>query len=85
MCNSFMIALGENIKKIRKEKKLTQEKLSLEAMVSRSHIAMIETGKRDVTVSTLFKLSRAMNISLKEIFSFDDINKYLFDIEEFYK
>jgi transcriptional regulator with XRE-family HTH domain len=81
----FRKKLGENIKRIRLEHKMTQEQVFLESSISRSHIAMIEAGKRDVSVSSLFKLSRALNVDLKEIFSFDDINKYSFDINEIYK
>ena len=85
MCNDFKKDLGASIKKIRLEKRLTQEALSLESTISRSHIAMIEAGKRDITISALFKISRALNVNMKEIFSFDNIEKYKFDIEEFYK
>lgn len=85
MCNNFKKDLGASIKKIRLEKKLTQEALSLESTISRSHIAMIEAGERDITISALFKISRALNVNMKELFSFDDIKKYKFDIEEFYK
>jgi transcriptional regulator with XRE-family HTH domain len=81
----FRKNLGENIKRIRLEHKMTQEQVFLESSISRSHIAMIEAGKRDVSVSSLFKLSRALNVDLKEIFSFDDINKYSFDVNEIYK
>lgn len=74
-----------NIRKLRIQKGLTQENLSLESTISRSHIAMIEAGKRDVTVNGLFKISRALKVNLKEIFSFDDIDKFTFDIEKFYQ
>lgn len=85
MCNSFKKDLGKNIRKIRKEKSFTQEKLYLESGISRSHIAMIEAGKRDVTISSLFKISRALNVNMKEIFSFDDTDKYEFNIEKLYE
>lgn len=85
MCNDFKKALGENLRKIRTEKGLTQEYISLESGISRSHIAMIEAGKRDVTISTLFKISRALNVTLSNIFEFDNINIYKFDIEDLYK
>ena len=85
MCNDFKKALGENLRKIRTEKGLTQEYISLESGISRSHIAMIEAGKRDVTISTLFKISRALNVTIKKIFEFDNINIYKFDIEDLYK
>lgn len=85
MCNSFRKQLGQRIRAIRLERGLTQEKLSLESNISRSHIAMIESGKRDITVSSLFRISRALNILLNEIFSFDDLEKFRFDVEELYK
>ena len=85
MCNDFKKALGENLRKIGTEKGLTQEYISLESGISRSHIAMIEAGKRDVTISTLFKISRALNVTINKIFEFDNINIYKFDIEDLYK
>ena len=85
MCTDFKKALGENLRKIRTEKGLTQEYISLESGISRSHIAMIEAGKRDVTISTLFKISRALNVTINKIFEFDNINIYKFDIEDLYK
>jgi len=85
MCKNFRKTLGENLKKIRLEKGFTQESLYLESGISRSHIAMIEAGKRDISVSALFKISRALNVTLSEIFSFDNVEKYKFDIEELYK
>lgn len=85
MCKDFKKELGLNIRKLRIQKGLTQENLSLESTISRSHIAMIEAGTRDVTVNGLFKISRALKVNLKEIFSFDDIDKFTFDIEKFYQ
>lgn len=85
MCNTFRKQLGQQIQKLRKEKTLTQENLSLESGISRSHIAMIEAGKRDITVSCVFKISRALGVTLADIFSFDDLESFKFDIEELYK
>lgn len=85
MCNDFKKDLGINIRKIRQQKKMTQEDLSLESTVSRSHIAMIESGKRDITISALFKISRALNSNMQQIFDFDDVEKYKFNIEKFYE
>lgn len=85
MCNVFRKQLGQRIQQLRKEKGLTQENLSLESDISRSHIAMIEAGKRDITVSSMFKISRALGVTLSDFFSFDDLEKFKFDIEELYK
>lgn len=85
MCNMFRIDLGKNLKKIRIQKGLTQETISLESGISRSHIAMIEIGKRDITVSALFKISRALNVSIDKIFEFDDLEIYTFDVDKLYE
>lgn len=85
MCNMFRKDLGKNLKKIRIQKGLTQETISLESGISRSHIAMIEIGKRDITVSALFKISRALNVSLDKIFEFDDLEIYTFDVDKLYE
>lgn len=85
MCNIFREELGKNIKQLRKKKNFTQETLALEANISRSHIAMVENGKRDITVTALFQISRALNVNMQEIFNFDDIEKFKFDIEKFYQ
>ncbi|MCD8024379.1 MAG: helix-turn-helix domain-containing protein [Candidatus Gastranaerophilales bacterium] len=85
MCNNFRKELGKNIRKIRLDKKMTQETLCLESGISRSHIAMIETGKRDITISTLFKISRALKVDMSKIFCFDNIDLFKFDVEELYK
>lgn len=73
------------MREIRIKSGLTQETISFESGISRSHIAMIEAGKRDVTLSALFKISRALNLPLHKIFEFDDLNKYKFDVEDLYK
>ena len=64
---------------------MTQEDLSLESTVSRSHIAMIEAYNQKLTISALFKISRALNSNMQQIFDFDDVEKYKFNIEKFYE
>ena len=76
--------MGKNIKNIRLQKKITQETVSFETGISRSHIAMIESGKRDVTVCNLFKISRALNVNLREIFAFDEVDKFSFNPDDLY-
>lgn len=64
----FIESLGKRIAKIRKEKGLTQEKLAAEADLDRVAIAYIETGKRKPKVSSIYKISAAMNIDPAYLF-----------------
>lgn len=84
MSNTFKTDFGHNLRKIRLEKGLTQEQIYFKSGVSRSHLAMIETGRRDVTLSSLFCISRALGVDFKELFDFDDIRKYPFDSDSMF-
>lgn len=52
---------GGNLRKFRLESNLTQEKLALEAGLSLRFIQNLESGERQPSLETLFKLSRALN------------------------
>ena len=55
-------AFGNVIGQLRSEMGLSQEKLSGLAGISRSHLAMIENGRRTVRLDTLWKISEALGI-----------------------
>lgn len=56
--------IGLLIRRLRAESGLSQEKLAFEADVDRTYISMLERGKRGVTVNTLLKLTRALNVDI---------------------
>lgn len=62
--------LAISLKDIRKRKGYTQEKLAFDSELTLSQIARIETVKSNPTISTLFKISRTLDVSLSEIFNF---------------
>ncbi len=57
------------IKEFRREQNLTQAELSAKSNVSRSIIAQLESGTREViTTDTMKKIAKALNKSVEEIF-----------------
>ena len=60
--------MGRVIKHIRKQKKLTQEVLSGLAGIGRTHLVMIESGKKNANIETLEKIAAAMGIKMSELF-----------------
>ena len=62
-----LVALGVALRQIRLEKSISQEKLALLAEVDRSYVGRVERGDNNVAVLTLFRLARAMDISMAEI------------------
>lgn len=63
-------AFATQVKKLRNSYGLTQNQLAFESGLSLSQIARIETARINPTLSTIFAISRAFDISLTELFSF---------------
>ncbi len=59
--------LGENLRRIRKEKGMTQERICDILDLDRGYISSIENGKRNPTLSTLKKLADALKIPVDEL------------------
>lgn len=59
---------GTVISRLRKERGLSQEVLSGLAGISRSHLAMIENGKKNANVNTLWCISDALQMPLSQLF-----------------
>jgi transcriptional regulator with XRE-family HTH domain len=53
---------GRSLRKRRLAKLLTQEALALESHLSRAYISDLEMGKKDPSLSTIFKLATAMRL-----------------------
>ena len=60
-------AFGKVIRQLRKEAKLTQEQLGFEADLRRTFISLLELGQQQPTLTTIFKLAKALNVSASEI------------------
>lgn len=62
--------LINNIKKYRKLNNLTQEQLAEMADLSSSYIKQIESEKyfKNITLNTLFKISKALDVEITELF-----------------
>lgn len=59
--------LGENLKKIRIEKNITQTDLAEKLGVDKSFISNIENGKNNPTLSTITNLAQALGVSTNEL------------------
>lgn len=79
-----MSILGENIKRLRNEKKLTIRELSKTASVGSSTISEIETGKRQgLNSNTVQKIAIALEVSVEELYN-SALNKE-YEINDFYE
>jgi HTH-type transcriptional regulator/antitoxin HipB len=60
-----MDILGEKLKQIRKEQRLTQEQLGKMIGVQKAQISKLERGNNSATISTVLKVFQAMKATVK--------------------
>ncbi|MCM4166068.1 hypothetical protein KCTC52924_02980 [Arenibacter antarcticus] len=60
-----MEVLGEMIKSVRKERKLTQEQLGELIGVQKSQISKLERSAKNVTIETILKVFNALKANIK--------------------
>ena len=66
----FHRKFGQRVRFLRKERGMTQEQLSFEIDADNSYIANIENAHRDIPLSRVYKIAKALTISLSELFKF---------------
>jgi len=65
-----MLALvGENIRNIRKGRKMSQERLAELSDMHPSHISDIENGKVNASLTAYFQIANALNVPTSEVVS----------------
>ncbi len=65
--NSILVKFGDNVRKIRKEKNLSQEQLSFKADLHRTYIGMIERAEKNVTLINIEKIAKALEVDIIEL------------------
>ena len=58
---------GRIIRDLRRKRSLSQEVLSGLAGIARSHLAMIESGTKNASLETLWRIAEALAMSLSEL------------------
>ncbi len=59
--------VGLNIRKIREERWLSQEKLAGLADLHRAYVGQIERGEKNIGLKNLEKIAKALNVSIKDL------------------
>jgi len=67
--NTQIKLIGSNIKRLRKSRKLTQEKFSESIQIEKARLSRIENGKANPTVKTLVRIADALETNLSYLIS----------------
>jgi transcriptional regulator with XRE-family HTH domain len=66
----YLKDFGKNLRKIRIKANLSQEALGLDAGLGKNQVGMIERGEVNVTISTIKRLARQLEIQPKDLLDF---------------
>lgn len=64
---ALKLALSTNIKRIRKERGISQEKLALKADIDRSYMSELERQLANPSIEALLKIGNALEVAPSEL------------------
>jgi len=70
--NTILINFGNKLRTTRLAKGFTQEQLAYELGVEISQISRIERGVINTSITTLYSISKVLNVDVSELFVFDE-------------
>lgn len=68
---AFVIAFGDNLRKIRLAKNISMQNLAYAINVEYSQISRIELGKINTSISTANEIAIALEVPLTDLFNFE--------------
>jgi len=71
--------LGTRIRKLRKERRLSQEALAEKADLHYTFVGRVERGEKNISLESLEKLAKALEINLMDLFDFPELEEKRFD------
>lgn len=72
MNTKILSNFGKRLRELRDKKGLTQEDLAEIVGVHQTYIGKIETGKANISLMLMYKITRALDITLYEFFAFTE-------------
>lgn len=59
--------VGNNIRRLRKKKNMSQERLALDANLHRAYIGQIERGEKNIGLQNLEIIAKALNTDMADL------------------
>ena len=67
---NFLKKFGANLKRIRLEKKFSQDDIAFNSELSTNQIGRIERGEINAGISTLYEIAQTLDVDIKDLFDF---------------
>lgn len=66
--STILTDFGKRVKFFRNELKISQEELAYRAGLHRTYVGMIERAEKNLTLTNIEKIAKALNINIKDLF-----------------
>lgn len=63
--------IGIRVKELRDAQKMSQDSLAYSINMSRSYLAEVETGKRNISIQNIVRIAEGLKVTVKEFFDSD--------------
>lgn len=83
--DNILVLLGKKIASLRIANKLTQENLAELVNYSPNHISKLELARTNPSFDLLLSIAHALNVEIKDLFSFDEYEDIDFIKKDFIK
>ena len=74
-----LIALGQQIRKIRLERGISQEGFAVEARLGRSYYGGVERGDHNIAALNLMRIAAALDVEVGELFPKPEVFRSMLD------
>jgi transcriptional regulator with XRE-family HTH domain len=67
LTTDIRVLFGQNLRKIRLEKNISQEELAFRSGLHRTYVSSVERGERNISLENIEKLAHALKIPTKDL------------------
>lgn len=67
----LFFGIGERIRQLRTERGISQQELAAMCDFEKSNMSRIESGKTNLTLKNMYKISRALGVRLSDLVDFE--------------
>lgn len=64
---SARVTFGQNVRRVRRLKEMSQEELAFRADISRTYLSEVERGERNISVDNMDALAQALDMELPDL------------------
>ncbi len=70
MSSRILIQFGKRVREERTKRGISQERLGELAKVHRTYVGMIERGEKNITLTNIEKVARALSLKVRDLIDF---------------